>query len=153
MNDGEAGAKPRMVGMNHVAFEVGDIDEALAFYGRIFELSLRGRGERMAFIDMGDQFLALSTGRTQAPDAERHLGLVVDDKELARRRLEALGIELLPGSGVDFLDPWGNRVQLVDYRNIQYMKTPEVLAAMGLGSIEKNEKAASEIARKGFAAG
>ena len=99
-------AKAKMMGMNHVAFEVGDISEALDFYGQIFDFTLRGRGESMAFIDMGDQFLALSTGRSQAPDADRHLGLVVDDKDAARRRLDELGIELLPGNGVDFLDPW-----------------------------------------------
>ena len=141
-------AKAKMIGMNHVAFEVGDISEALDFYGQIFDFTLRGRGESMAFIDMGDQFLALSTGRSQAPDADRHLGLVVDDKDAARRRLEGLGIELLPGSGVDFLDPWGNRVQLVDYRNIQFTKSPGVLQALGLDAVEKNDKAKQEIADK-----
>lgn len=141
-------AKAKMIGMNHVAFEVGDISEALDFYGQIFDFTLRGRGESMAFIDMGDQFLALSTGRSQAPDADRHLGLVVDDKDAARRRLDELGIELLPGSGVDFLDPWGNRVQLVDYRNIQFTKMPGVLQALGLDAVEKNDKAKQEIADK-----
>ncbi len=141
-------AKAKMIGMNHVAFEVGDIGEALDFYGQIFDFTLRGRGESMAFIDMGDQFLALSTGRSQAPDADRHLGLVVDDKDAARRRLDELGIELLPGNGVDFLDPWGNRVQLVDYRNIQFTKMPGVLQALGLDAVEKNDKAKQEIADK-----
>ena len=144
--------KPHMVGFNHVALEVGDIDEALEFYGRIFEFSLRGRGERMAFIDMGDQFLALAAGREQGPDAARHLGLVVDDKERARGHLAALGIELLPGSGVEFLDPWGNRIQLVDYANIQFTKPQAVLATMGLGELDKTEAAQREIADK-FGAG
>ena len=92
----------RLVGINHVALEVGDIDEALAFYGRLFELTLRGRSHGMAFVDMGDQFLALSRGRTQPPDEHRHFGLVVDDKDATRRALEAAGVEILPGRGLDF---------------------------------------------------
>jgi len=141
-------AKPRLVGFNHVALEVGDIDAALDFYGGIFAFTLRGRGRNSAFIDLGDQFLALSAGRTQGPDAARHLGLVVDDKGRARRHLERLGVELLPGDGVEFRDPWGNRIQLVDYQNIQFSKVPAVLAAMGLGELRKNEAAEREIQEK-----
>ena len=141
-------AKPRLVGMNHVALEVGDIDEALAFWERIFEFRLRGRSQSMAFIDMGDQFLNLSTGRSQAPDGDRHFGLVVDDKEAVRRRLDALEIPLLAGGGIDFLDPWGNRIQIVDYSEIQYTKTPEILTWMGLGELGKGEAAEAEIAEK-----
>src|ERR671932_1727981 len=105
--------RPRLVGINHVALEVGDVEEALAFYGAIFELSLRGRSGRAAFVDVGDQFVALMEGRSQPPDRARHFGLVVDDKEATRRALEAAGAEILPGRFLDFLDPWGNRVQVV----------------------------------------
>src|SRR3984893_16818394 len=115
--------KARAVGFNHVALEVGDIDEALAFYGRLFEFKLRGKGADMAFIDLGDQFLALQKGRRQAPDERRHFarhfGVVVDDKEAVRRALKEAGIEPLPGRFLDFLDPWGNRIEIVGYDNIQ----------------------------------
>ena len=141
--------RPRLVGVNHVALEVGDVDEALAFYGRFFELTLRGRVPGMAFVDMGDQFLALGEGRTQAADRHRHFGLVVDDLEAARRALEEGGVEILPGRGLDFLDPWGNRVQVVDYRDVQFTKAPEVLRGMGL-ELEKGEKAVEELRAKGL---
>ena len=143
--------RARLVGLNHVALEVGDIDEALAFYGRLFEFGLRGRGRHMAFIDMGDQFIALSAGRTQAPDAHRHLGLVVDDKQVARRALEGAGVELLPGGGLDFRDPWGNYIQVVDYRDIQFTKDPRILEGMGLDGLVKSERALAELRAKGLA--
>ena len=142
---------PRLVGINHVALEVGSIDEALEFYGRIFDLQLRGRGGRMAFIDIGDQFIALAEGRTQPPDSHRHFGLVVDDKEATRRALEEAGVELQPGRGLDFLDPWGNQVQVVDYRDVQFTKTPEILAGMGLPDLPKTEQALTELREKGLA--
>ena len=145
----EQAPRARAIGINHVALEVGDIDEALAFYGRLFEVRLRGRSAGMAFIDLGDQFIALSTGREQGRDAHRHLGLVVDDRAPLRRALEEVGAEILPGRGLDFLDPWGNRVQVVEYRDIQFTKTPEVLRAMGLGRIGKSAAALDELARKG----
>ena len=107
--------RARLVGLNHVALEVGDLEEALAFYGRIFELELRGRVPGMAFIDIGDQFIALSEGRTQPPDEDRHFGLVVDDREAVRAALHEAAVEVLPGRGVDFRDPWGNHVQIVEY--------------------------------------
>ena len=141
--------RPRVVGINHVALEVGDIDEALAFYGRLFDFELRGRGERMAFIDMGDQFIALATGRTQPRDQHRHFGLVVDDRAPVRQALENAGAEILPSRGLDFLDPWGNYVQVVEYRDIQYTKTPEVLDAMALGHLDKTEEALQELSNKG----
>jgi lactoylglutathione lyase len=144
--------KANLVGINHVALEVGSIDDALEFYGRIFDLTLRGRGGRMAFIDIGDQFIALAEGREQARDGRRHFGLVVDDKQAVRGAVEREGLPIVPGRGLDFLDPWGNRVQVVDYRAIQFAKTPEVLAAMGL-SIEKSEAALREMDAKGFAPG
>ncbi len=144
-------APVRLVGINHVALEVGDIEEALAFYGRIFEVRLRGRGPGMAFVDMGDQFIALSEGRSQPADAARHLGLVVDDQDAARRALEAAEVAILPGRGLDFRDPWGNRVQVVDYREIQFTKAPGVLAGMGLHDLHKTEDARAELERKGLA--
>ena len=116
----------RLVGINHVALEVGNVDEALAFYGRIFELTLRGRSPGAAFIDMGDQFLALMEGRSDGPDRVRHFGLVVDDKEATRRALEAAGVEIRPGRGLDFLDPWGNFVQVVQYDEVQFTKAESV---------------------------
>ncbi len=142
--------RARLVGINHVALEVGDIDQALAFYGRLFEFSLRGRSASMAFIDMGDQFIALSTGRTQAKDEDRHFGLVVDDRAPVRRALEQIGAEILPGRGLDFIDPWGNHIQVVDYRDIQFTKAPEVLRAMGLDALGKTEAARQELANKGI---
>jgi lactoylglutathione lyase len=144
--------KARAVGINHIALEVGDIDEALAFWERLVEVRLRGRSETMAFIDLGDQFIALSTGREQGPDSHRHFGLVVDDRAPLRQALEAMGATILPGRGLDFLDPWGNRVQVVDYRDIQFTKAPEVLRAMDLGGLGKSEAAREELAAKGIAA-
>jgi catechol 2,3-dioxygenase-like lactoylglutathione lyase family enzyme len=141
---------PRLVGINHVALEVGDIDEALEWYGKIFDLELRGRiRDAMAFVDMGDQFIALSRGRTQAPDAQRHFGLVVDDKEAVRKKLAAVGVSVPAPPGLEFRDPWGNQVQVVDYRDVQFTKTPEILRAMGL-ELEKGEKALAELRDKGL---
>jgi catechol 2,3-dioxygenase-like lactoylglutathione lyase family enzyme len=151
MSDDARDSRARLVGINHVALEVGDIDQALAFYGRLFEVSLRGRSETMAFIDMGDQFIALATGRTQAKDQERHFGLVVDDRAPLRRALEQAGVEILPGRGLDFVDPWGNHIQVVEYRDVQFTKTPEVLGAMALGHLDKTEAARRELADKGIA--
>src|SRR6266581_9544462 len=137
--------KARMVGFNHVALEVGDIDAALHFYGRLFGFELRSKSESMAFIDLGDQFLALQKGRTQSADEGRHLGLVVDDKETARKALADAGIETLPGSFLDFLDPWGNRIEIVGYDNVQFTKAPNVLRGMGLAHLSKNTTAINEL--------
>ncbi len=144
-------SKPRLVGVNHVALEVDDVEEALEFYGRIFEFTLRGRGGRMAFVDMGDQFIALGEGRTQPPDAHRHIGLVVDDKEAARRALQEAGVAVQPSGPVDFRDPWGNHLQVVDYREIQFTKAENVLRGMGLDGLEKTDKALTELRSKGLA--
>jgi lactoylglutathione lyase len=142
---------PKLVGMNHIALEVGDIDEALAFWESIFgELQLRGRNPSMAFIDMGDQFIALARGRTQEPDRHRHFGLVVDDKEAVRERLRELGVPVT-GRGLDFHDPWGNFIQVVDYRDVQFTKTEPVLRGMGLDGLGKNESALEELRVKGLA--
>jgi predicted enzyme related to lactoylglutathione lyase len=145
------GRKARAVGFNHVALEVGDIDEALAFYGRLFEFELRGRSSDMAFIDLGDQFLALQKGRRQAVDDGRHFGLVVDDREAARAALAAAGVEPLPGPFLDFLDPWGNRIEIVGYDDIQFTKAAHVLRGMGLAHLAKSEAAIKELAEKGMA--
>ena len=145
--------KARLVGMNHIALEVGDIEEALAFYGKLFDLRLRGRSARMAFIDMGDQFIALSEGRSAGADKDRHVGLVVDDKEKVRRRLKQAGAKVLPGRSVEFRDPWGNRIQIVPYPTIQFTKEPAVLARMGCGDLRKTPSAIRELARKGMTAG
>jgi lactoylglutathione lyase len=143
---------PRLVGMNHVALEVGDLEAALDFYGRLFDFELRGRGRRMAFLDMGDQFIALSEGRAQPPDDHRHFGLVVDDMEAARAAIEQdPQAEVLPGSGLDFLDPWGNRVQVVGYRDIQFSKHPDVRRGMGLENLEKAPAALEQLREKGLA--
>src|SRR5204863_2042177 len=143
--------KARALGFNHVALEVGDIDEALAFYGRLFEFELRGRSKTSAFIDLGDQFIALQKGRIQAADDGRHFGLVVDDKEAVRRALADMGVDTLPGRFLDFLDPWGNRVEIVSYDNIQFTKAPNVLRGMGLSHLAKNKRAIKELLDKGMA--
>ena len=140
----------RLVGINHVALEVGDIEEALAFYGRFFDIRLRGVAPGMAFIDMGDQFLALSEGREQGPDHGRHFGLVVDDKEGVRAALEDAGVDIVPGRRLDFRDPWGNRVEIVDYRDIQFTKAPAVLDGMGLDGLEKRPSALQQLRDKGL---
>jgi catechol 2,3-dioxygenase-like lactoylglutathione lyase family enzyme len=143
----------RLVGINHIALEVGDIDEALAWYGSVFDFEVRGRhGKQMAFIDMGDQFIALASGRTQPPDGPRHFGLVVDDKEAVRERLREQGIAVQAGGSLDFRDPWGNHVQVVDYRDIQFTKTPAILRGMKLEALSKNERALAELRAKGLGA-
>jgi lactoylglutathione lyase len=146
----DVASRAKLVGFNHVAVVVGDIEEALDFYGRLFEVELRGRGPRMAFIDAGDQFIALSEGEADPSDDHRHIGLVVDDKRAVRRALREAGVEILPGRGLDFLDPWGNRWQVVEYGEIQFTKAPHVLAGMGLGNLKKTERALEELRRKGL---
>jgi len=141
---------PRLVGINHVALEVGDLDEALAWYGEFFELELRGRiGSQMAFVDLGDQFIALARGRTQPADAERHFGLVVDDKAAVRAALENAGVAVTRAPNCSFRDPWGNHLQVVDYREVQFTKAPEILRGMGL-ELEKTEQALAELRAKGL---
>jgi lactoylglutathione lyase len=143
--------KARAVGVNHIALEVGDIEEALAFYGRLFDFKLRGKSKDAAFIDLGDQFIALQRGRQQAADDGRHFGLVVDDKEAFRAALIAAGVSVLPGRFLDFRDPWGNRIEIVGYDNIQFSKAPHVLRGMGLLHLSKNPGAIKELRDKGMA--
>ena len=140
----------RLVGINHIAIEVGDVDEAVAFFRRFFDdVQLRGRSGGMAFVDLGDQFIALARGVTHVADQERHIGLVVDDVEETVDRLRKAGIETI-GSH-DFRDPWGNRFQLVDYREIQFTKTRRVLKGMGFDGLEKSERALEELRAKDLA--
>ena len=140
---------PKLVGINHVAIEVGAIDEALEFFGRIFELELRGRSEQMAFVDLGDQFLALSAGRTQPPDRHRHIGLVVDDRPATLAAAREARAQMIGDN--DFLDPWGNHFQVVDYRDVQFTKTDRILEGMGLAELEKSDRALGELRAKGLA--
>jgi catechol 2,3-dioxygenase-like lactoylglutathione lyase family enzyme len=141
----------RLLGINHVALEVDDVEQALEWYKRAFDFELRGRaGGRMAFIDMGDQFIALVGGRTQPPDRARHFGLVVDDKEQARAALREAGVEVQGSGPLDFVDPWGNHVQVVDYREVQFTKTDDVLRGMGSGPLQKSESALAELRAEGL---
>ncbi len=143
--------KARLVGINHVALEVGDIDAALAFYGELFDFELRGRiGSKMAFLDAGDQFIAFSAPRRQASDDSRHFGLVVDDAGAVRKALARREIEILPGRGLDFLDPWGNRIEVVQYDEIQFTKTNPVMGKLGLEGLGKTPGAEAELREKGL---
>jgi len=147
----ESNDKARIVGINHVALEVGSIEEALAFYGQLFDVSLRGRSDKMAFIDIGDQFINLTESASERHDEDRHFGLVVDDKEKVRRRLEQAGAQIIAGRGVEFRDPWGNRVQIVEYANIQFTKHNAVLRSMGCADLGKSPAAIEELSKKGIA--
>ncbi len=143
--------KARAMGFNHIALEVGDIDEALEFYAKFIDFELRGKSDEMAFIDLGDQFLAIQKGRRQGPDDGRHFGLVVSDQDMVRRSLEEHGIDILPGPLLDFLDPWGNRFEIVGYDDIQFTKAPHVLRGMGLENVQKTDSAIEELKEKGMA--
>ena len=142
--------RARLVGINHVALEVGDLEAALDLYSRLFAFELRGRAPGMAFLDMGDQFLAISEGRRQPRDDGRHFGLVVDDKQAVRAAVEREGLDLLPGRRLDFYDPWGNRFEVVDYRDIQFDRVPPVKRKLGIEELEKSEAARAEIRERGL---
>jgi catechol-2,3-dioxygenase len=142
--------RARAVGINHVALEVGSLDDALAFYGSIFELTLRGRVPGMAFVDLGDQFLALAEREGREPDSHRHFGLVVDDKEAARQAAHDAGVDVQAAGKLRFRDPWGNNVEVVDYRDVQFTKDPRVLRGMGL-ELEKRDSALAELRDSGLA--
>ena len=151
MSENRPAHKARAVGINHVALEVGDIDEALAFYGGFLDFEIARRSESAAFIYFGDQFINFSRGRRQGPDDNRHFGIAVDDKELVRRTLEEMGVEILDGRFLDFLDPWGNRVEITTYTNIQFSKADHVLRGMGLEHLRKTEGAVEELRKRGMA--
>ncbi len=142
--------RARLVGINHVALEVGDLEEALKFYSGLFEVARVDREPGMLFLDMGDQFIALSEGRSAGPDESRHFGLVVNDKEAVRGAVQAAGIETVGSVGLNFRDPWGNLLQIVDYRDIQFTKAPPVLDGMGLAGLEKRPSAIAELRDKGL---
>jgi len=144
------GTKARALGINHVVLEVGDLDEALKFYGAIFEFNLRGKSERNAFIDLGDQFIQLTLGKTQSADDKRHFGFVVDNREPVAAALDKLGVKRLD-QRLNFRDPWGNRIEVVPYDDIQFTKATYVLKGMGLGSLEKTPNAVDELKKKGMA--
>jgi lactoylglutathione lyase len=144
--------RARLIGINHVALEVGDLDQALDLYGRLFAFELRGRVPGMAFLDMGDQFLAVSEGRRQPPDDGRHFGLVVDDKAAVRAAVEREGLDVVPGRRLDFRDPWGNRFEIVDYRDIQFDRVPGVKRKLGIEGLEKSDAARAEIRDRGLSA-
>jgi lactoylglutathione lyase len=143
--------RARLIGFNHIALEVGDVGAALELYGRLFDFQLRGRaGRRMAFIDAGDQFLALSEGRTQEPDRHRHFGLVVDDVEAVRAAVQRERLQILGSRGLDFLDPWGNHFQVVAYQDIQFERAPGVKRKLGIEGLEKTDAARAEIRERGL---
>jgi len=142
--------KATAVGINHIALEVGDIDAAIDFYGQFLNFEIASRSETSAVIYFGDQFINFAKGRIQAADEQRHFGIAVDDKELARSTLEQMGIEFLDSRFLDFLDPWGNRVEITTYTNIQFSKTDSVLQGMGLGHLQKTEKAKEELRKRGL---
>ena len=150
MSDEAAPRRARAVGINHIALEVGDIDAALTFYGAFLDFEIARRSETAAFVYFGDQFINFARGRRQGPDDRRHFGIAVDDKELARKRLAELGVTFLDGRFMDFLDPWGNRVEITTYTKIQYTKADHVLRGMGLGHLRKTEEALAELRAKGM---
>ena len=141
--------KARPLGINHVVLEVDDLDKALEFYGALFEFTLRGKGDHNAFIDLGDQFIQLTLGRTQVADTKRHFGLVVDDREAVKRAMERLGIKSI-NDRLNILDPWGNRIEIVPYNDCQFTKAAEVLAGMGIAPMEKTANAIAELKKKGM---
>jgi len=151
MTTNEQSRKARAVGINHVALEVGNIDEALEFYGSFIDFELERKSETAAFVYFGDQFINFALGRTQAPDERRHFGIAVDDKDLARETLEAMGITFLDGRFLDFLDPWGNRVEITTYTNIQFSKAYHVLKGMGLEHLQKTDNAMEQLRKKNMA--
>ena len=151
MNDESAPRRARAVGINHIALEVGDIDAALEFYGAFLDFEIARRSDSAAFVYFGDQFINFARGRRQGPDERRHFGIAVDDKELARQRLEELGVTFLDGRFMDFLDPWGNRVEITTYTKIQYTKADPVLRGMGLEHLQKTDEALAELRKKGMA--
>lgn len=146
-----SGRKAKAVGINHVALEVEDIDEAIEFYGKFLDFEIKSRSANLAFIYFGDQFINFTRGRRQEPDGERHIGIAVDDKDLVRETLIGMGVELIDSRFLDFLDPWGNRVEITTYTNIQFSKSPGVLRGMGLSHLEKSKEALAELRERGMA--
>jgi lactoylglutathione lyase len=144
--------KARALGINHVVLEVDDLDKALEFYGAIFDFKLRGKSDHNAFIDLGDQFIQLTLGRTQVADTKRHFGFVVDDREAVKRALDKLGVKSI-NDRLNILDPWGNRVEIVPYDDIQFTKADHILKGMGVGPLQKTSNAIEELKKKGMEPG
>lgn len=151
MSDDQSRRKAHAVGINHVALEVDDIAAAVAFYGSFLEFEIESQSDSAAFIYFGDQFINFSKGREQGPDQDRHFGIAVDDKELVRQTLIDMGVEIQPGRFLDFYDPWGNRVEITTYSNIQFSKADHVLRGMGLEHLKKTDAARTELAQKNMA--
>lgn len=149
MNENQ-GKKARALGINHVVLEVDDLDKALEFYGGLFEFELRGRSDHNAFIDLGDQFIQLTLGRTQIADTKRHFGFVVDDREAVKRAMDRLGIKSV-NERMNILDPWGNRIEIVPYNDVQFTKAEHILKGMGVGVLEKTTSAIEELKKKNMA--
>jgi lactoylglutathione lyase len=143
--------RARAIGLNHVALEVGDIEEALTFYGKLFDFELRGKCGDMAFIDLGDQYLALYKARSHAEDEGRHFGLVVDDRDALREALAQARVNVLPGPFLDFQDPWGNRIEVESYDSIQFTRAANMLRGVRLSHLEKSAQALREVAQRGMA--
>ena len=137
--------KATAIGVNHVALEVGNIAEALAFYGSFLNFTITSQSEDAAFIYFGDQFINFAKGRTQTPDEKRHFGIAVDNKELVRDTLIEMEVPLLGGEFLDFLDPWGNRIEITTYTNIMFTKTTPVLQGMGMDHLQKTDEALAEL--------
>ena len=151
MSSSNRPAKAHAIGINHIALEVGDIAAALAFYGQFLAFELAEQNDDQAFIYFGDQFINFTRNANRQPDQRRHFGIAVDDKELVRSTLKQMGVDLLPGQFLDFLDPWGNRVEIVTYTKIQFTKADHVLRAMGLAHLQKTDEALAELRAKGMA--
>jgi len=142
--------KATAIGINHVALEVGNIAEALAFYGSFLNFTITSQSEDAAFIYFGDQFINFTKGRTQVPDEKRHFGIAVDDKELVRDTLIEMGVALLGGRFLDFLDPWGNRVEITTYTNIMFSKSTAVLRGMDMDHLQKTDESLAELDKHGL---
>ena len=149
MNENKA-RKARALGINHVVLEVDDLDKALEFYGALFEFTLRGKSEHNAFIDLGDQFIQLTLGRTQVADSKRHFGFVVDDRDAVKRAMAQLGIASI-NDRLNILDPWGNRIEIVPYDDVQFTKADHIVKGMGIEPLRKSTSAIEELKKKGMA--
>jgi lactoylglutathione lyase len=141
--------KARALGINHVVLEVDDLDKALEFYGAIFDFKLRGKSAHNAFIDLGDQFIQLTLGRSQPADTKRHFGFVVDDRDAVKRALDRLGMKSI-NDRLNIRDPWGNRIEIVPYDDIQFTKAEHILKGMGIDHLHKTPNAVEELKKKGM---
>ena len=136
------------MGLNHVALDVGGIDEALDFWRALFpDLRLRSRSRGMAFIDLGDQFIALFEHAVEPRIEHRHFGLVVDDVAAVIAAARERGASIRRNS---VGDPWGNRFDVVAYSDVQFMKAEPVLRAQEATHLTKTDSALAELREKGI---